>query len=96
MKISKWVDMGQEVEVEICAQDIRAALSEAFSVVTCDPLGEEGPNRNDVLIALNGMAAFLNALTEDQIATLLLGQRPIIQAFLLKAAARFAVPPEMA
>lgn len=34
MRISMWVEMSQEVEVEIGADDIRAALGEAFTRVT--------------------------------------------------------------
>jgi hypothetical protein len=30
MKISKWVEMSEEVEIEIGADDIRVALAEAF------------------------------------------------------------------
>ncbi len=60
-------------------------------MVTTDPLGEEGPNRNDIILALNSMAAFLNALTDKQIGMLKPAQRDTVQKFLLKAALRFAV-----
>lgn len=89
MKIRKWVDMGQEVEVEIGADDIRSALSEAFSRVMQDRLGEEGPTRQEVTLALNDIAIFFNALTDQQIDLLTLGQRNIVQVFLFKAAERF-------
>lgn len=89
MKVTKWVDMGQEVEVEVGADDIRGALAEAFAVVTEDRLGESGPNRNDVMLAMNSMAAFLNALTDGQIGLFNIAQRTFIESFLVKAAARF-------
>jgi hypothetical protein len=90
MKVSKWVDMGQEVDVEIGADDIRCALAEAFAVVTEDRLGEEGPNRNDVTYALNSIGAFLKALTDDQIALLGKPSRKLIKEFLETQAKRFA------
>ena len=95
MKVSKWVDMGQDVEVEIGADDIRYALSEAFSRVIQDPLGEAGPTRKDVTRALNDIATFLNALTDPQIDLLNLGQRSAVHAHLLKTAERFKIPGGM-
>ncbi len=94
MKITKWVDFGQEVEVNIGADDIRAALAEAFAVVTKDRLGEGGPSRNDVLTALNYIGTFLGALTDEQIGLLNFQQRVIIQGFMLKASNRFRPPTE--
>ena len=90
MKVSKWIDMGQEVEVEIGMDDIRAALNEAFSRVTTDPLGEEGPNVRTVMMAFNGLANFLNALTDAQIAMLTSVQQDVIRNFLARSAERFA------
>ncbi len=95
MKITKWVDFGQEIEINVDSKDISAALAEAFAVVTKDRLGEEGPNRNDILIALNAIAAFLNALTDQQISLMTLGQRITVSGFLAKHAARFKIPKEM-
>jgi hypothetical protein len=89
VKLSKWVDMGQEVEVEIGVDDIRAALGEAFEVVTRDPLGEEGPSRFDVIRALNMIGAFLNALTDEQIALLTDPVRRNVQTYLAKTSERF-------
>ena len=34
MRITKWVDMGADVEVHIDASDVAAALAEAFEHVT--------------------------------------------------------------
>ena len=89
MKVSKWVDMGQEVDVEIGADDIRCALAEAFAVATEDRLGEEGPNRNDVMYALNSIGAFLKGLTDEQIALLSPAQHRIIGEFLYDQSKRF-------
>jgi hypothetical protein len=92
VRVTKWVDMGQDVEVEISVEDIRAALSEAFEGITKDRLGEEGPSREDVARVLNSIAAFLNAITDKQIASLTPAQRAAVAPYLAKAAARFVEP----
>lgn len=92
MRVSKWVDMGQEVEIEIGMEEIRAALSECFAVVTDDRLGEEGPNRAEVAYALNSVGTFLNALTIEHIGKLNSAQRETIRIFLLTQAERFKEP----
>lgn len=89
MKIRKWVDFGQEVDVEIGMEDIRSALGEAFSNVTADRLGEERPNRGNVARALNSIAGFLNALTDEHVALLSSAARSTVRTFLVKAADRF-------
>jgi hypothetical protein len=89
VKVSKWVDMGADVEVEISAEDIRVALDEMFEEITHDRLGEDGPSCGEVTRALNGMARFLNALTDEHIARLTDGQRKTVHTFLGKAAERF-------
>jgi hypothetical protein len=94
MKISKWVDMGQEVDIEIDFNDIRVALAEAFEPITRERLGEEGPSCGDVGRALNSMAAFLNALTDEHIAQLTAMQRSVIGRFLADTSLRFKVPAE--
>ena len=92
MQIRKWVDMGQEVKVEIGMEDIRAALSECFETVTQDRLGEEGPNRAEVVMAINSIANFLNALTDSHIEKLTDVQRDVIHNFLSRSAERFKLP----
>jgi hypothetical protein len=89
MKVTKWVDFGQEVDVDIDATDIRCALAEAFAVVTRDRFEEDGPSRNDVLHAINNIGAFLKALTDEQIALLNEHQRSLTAEFLQVQADRF-------
>ncbi len=89
MKVSKWVDMGAEVDVEIGVDDVRAALGEAFSRVTQEHLGEEGPSAHDVKCALYSIGTFLNAMTDEHIALLEPKPREIVRAFLFKNAERF-------
>lgn len=90
MKITKWVDFGCEVDIDVSAEDISAALAESFVEATRDNLGEAPPSCGQVARALNGMAAFLNALTDEQIASMTTGQRGVVAKFLAKAATRFA------
>lgn len=90
MRINKWVDMGAEVEIEISVDDVRGALAECFAAVTEDRLGEP-PNIHDVTKAFNQIGAFLNAVTDEQIALLNDKQRETIGAYLTKQAARFSV-----
>ena len=35
MKVSNWVDIGQEVEIEIGLDEIRGVMAEAFANVDC-------------------------------------------------------------
>jgi len=90
MKVSKWVDFGQEVEVEIGVDDVRAALAEGFHLATEDRLGEPGPLPMEVIRAFNDMAIFLRALSDSQIALLTPAQRAVIHAFLSEQSQRFA------
>lgn len=68
----------------------------AFGNVTVDRLGEERPTCHDVARAFNSIAMFLNAVSDQQLDLLTIGQRVTIQAFLFKAAERFAPPVERA
>jgi hypothetical protein len=88
MKITKWVDMGEEVEVEVSTEDIRAALAESFAEVTKDLLGEL-PSTFPVVSALSDIGKFLRALSDEQIALLNPAQRRVVGQFLAEQAARF-------
>lgn len=89
MRIKTFVNFGQEVEVEIGMGDIRSALAECFVTVTADRLGEEVPSISDVTRALNTVATFLKALTDQQIAEFNDTQRKVIHDFLAEQAARY-------
>jgi hypothetical protein len=91
LRISKWVDVGAEVEIEIGLDDVRAAMAEAFENVTQDRLGEPGPNRAEIGMALNQVGTFLKALTDEHIAALSDPARKIVNAFLVEQAKRFQV-----
>ena len=89
MKLSKWVDMGQEVEIEVDFHDFRSAMNEAFSNVTDDRLGCEPPTGRDVIRALSDVGKFLNAMTDEHIALMNPAQRKIVREFLQANALRF-------
>lgn len=89
MKISKWVDMGQEVEIEIGVDDIRGSLAEAFARVTNERFEDE-PTVQDVMLALNSIAQFLRALTNEQIAKMNVHQQATIAGFLDEQSKRFS------
>jgi len=88
MKVTKWVEYSREVEIEIGADDIAAALSEAFARVPRDI--DDHPSRHDVTSALNSIARFFNGMKDEHIALLTDGQRKVTYKFLTLAATRFA------
>ena len=90
MRITKWVDIGDEVGIDIDVNDIRGALTEAFA--RTEQGFEELPTITDILRAFNQIGAFLNAFEQQHIDRLTLGHRSIIAAFLSEAADRFKVP----
>ena len=91
MRITKWVDMGAEVDVDIDARDISAALSEAFSVVV-EPKFEEVATARDVIRAIAMVGTFLTALTDEHIAALNEAQRTTVFRFLTKETKRWGKP----
>lgn len=91
MKVKQWVDFGQEVEIDVSITDIRAALGECFENVTQDRIGEEGPSVGDVLHALNSIAKFFNAMTDEQIALLSEKARIMVGNFLSDQEKRFKI-----
>lgn len=84
MKITKWVDMSQEVEVEIGIDDVRAALAESFAEVAKDFSGTAA-----MLLAFNRIGTFLRAVTSEHINMLEAHQRQTIGNFLAEQAKRF-------
>jgi hypothetical protein len=90
MKISKWVDMGQEVEIEIGTDDIRSALAEVFERATRDELDGSGPNRQEIIYAIDTLAKCLRALTNRHIDCLTHEQRKVVETFLAEQSKRYA------
>jgi hypothetical protein len=89
MKIKKWVEFSEEVEISIDYTDVRAAITEAFSRITPDP-DEQHPCRFDVINSFNNIGTFFAAITDEQILLMLPGQRKVIADFLGRQAERIA------
>lgn len=86
MMITKWVDMGSDVEINIDANDIAEALSEAFEHVTRDNFDDQ-PKTQDVTRALNSIGAFINGLKDEHM-TLLSGHARLTVAQFMEGAAK--------
>jgi hypothetical protein len=87
MTVKKWVESSQEVEIQIDADDIRCALSEAFDRANprdCD----DHPNRGDVTDALNAIGGFMNGLTEEHLALLSPAAIATVAGYFERTAAR--------
>lgn len=82
MKVRQWVELSQEVEIDIGRDEILAAFSES-------------PDPGETWFPiLNRYALCLNALPDATIATWSLSQRQAIRDFLMKHAARFLTSKE--
>ena len=81
MKITKWVEIGTEVEVEVTGEDIACH-------VFANP--ESGTN---VLQALNAVASVLTGVPNDRIKELLPKQKEVIEGFLREQAERYSANP---
>jgi hypothetical protein len=90
MKVSKWVDFGQDVEVDISINDIAGAIAEAWGRVVNLYLDEQ-PTRNEVITAMSRSLQMFKALTDEQIANLTPEQRAVIAKNLAETAERFQV-----
>lgn len=85
MTITKSVDLGyHEVEIQIGAEDVQQALSVELA-------DAEEKKEISVRRALNSIAVFLNALSEDQIKAQSPAVRELVSEFLTKHAKRFKV-----
>ena len=80
MRVTKFVEMSQEVTVDIGREEIQCALAEAFNDV-------EGARA--LLGAINTCAQFLRAITDERLAEMTVSQRKLISEFLADQAARF-------
>ena len=87
MIVKKWVEMSDEVEVQVGADDISAALSEAFAKVPRDI--DDRPNKHDVLVVLNSIGTFLRAFKDEHITQLTDAQRKTVREFLVTNGERF-------
>jgi hypothetical protein len=87
VKVTTWIDVSREVEVNIGADDIRRALTEAFAATNQND--EEAVNVHDIMRAFSCIASFLRAFTDEQVALLNESQRRVIGGFLEAQSRRF-------
>ena len=87
MRITKWVDMGADVEVHIDASDVAAALAEAFEHVTRDEF-DDHPTVMDVMRALNSVGTFINGMKDEHMRMLSSKSREVVASFMETAAKR--------
>lgn len=92
MRIEKWVELSDTVQVDVDVNDVRGALAEAFANVTEDRLGEERPKAADVMRCFALIGKFLLAVTDDQIAMLNDAQRRLIGNYLANQSLRYVQP----
>ena len=77
MRIEKWINIDQEIEIELSSEDI---------LLTFDNDAESLPS---VLRGLNDVATFLKGVSDSKIIEMSSGQRKIIMDFLLTEAKRY-------
>jgi len=77
MRIDKFIDFSQEVEIELSSDDINLILQEDSACLSI------------VLSNLNSVASFLKGIPSDIINELSDGQRKIIKEFLINESERY-------
>ncbi|HEA68602.1 MAG TPA: hypothetical protein ENI07_17525 [Desulfobacterales bacterium] len=77
MKIDKYIDFSQEIEIELSSEDIYLILSEDAESVPV------------VLQCLNSVASFLKGVPEARIAEMTNEQKTIIRDFLSEQSGRY-------
>ena len=77
MKVFKWVEWAQEVEIEIGSEDVHAVFTEPSATL------------REVLYQMNSIAVFLKGLPKERIEEFTDGQREVCSNFLMEQAERF-------
>ena len=85
MRITKWIDIQQEVEIDISWEDINNHLRSMMA--------RQAPHR--ILGALNDIACFFRSIPSEIISDITDSQRRVIKGFLLEQAERFSVDPDV-
>jgi hypothetical protein len=85
MKVTKWVEFSQEVEISLGVEDISSLLSESL-------ISERQETIQGVLYALNSIATFLRAIGDKQIAAMHPIHRRTVATFLAQQSGRFQNP----
>ena len=77
MRIKKWIDIEQEIDVDISVEDITVALAEDPDTTT------------RIMNGLNQAAEFMKGISDEMIGEMRVAQRIIIGQFLEKQADRY-------
>jgi hypothetical protein len=84
MRVRTWIEVEQEVEVNVSAADVTQMLSE-------EPDGDRA-----AMMGLNNCAFFMRAIPDTIIAEMSEEKRAIIRGFLEEQAARYSVSTQTA
>lgn len=79
MRVTKWIDVSQEVEIEIGTDEIQNAIKGWF---------DSGADHN-VKSALNDIAKFMKCISDEQIEKMGPASKAIVGKFLAEQSARF-------
>lgn len=82
MRITYWLEVQKEIEIDLSAEDISILYRDAYSE---DPKALQ----KEVLYNLNSVASFLRGVSDEIIGDLSDGQKKIISNFLKEQGARF-------
>lgn len=78
MRIRKFIDIQQEIEIDLSAEDIMLVLD------------RDGDSERHMLRCLNEVACFLNAISDKQIKSMNASQKKAIHEFLFSQSMRYA------
>lgn len=81
MKIEKFVEISDNLEIDIDADDIRACLRESIN---------DADTKATVLNTLNNIAQFINGIPDELLNEITDKQKQIVYEFMVNAANRFA------
>lgn len=91
MTITTMVDLpAVEANVQVDLKDVRAMMAEAFSNIN-NREDDDKPSTYTIKRALNDIACFLNAMTDEMIGQLEPAPRKLVADFLAKNSERFKV-----
>lgn len=83
MKVYKWIETSQEVEIDISSEDVHAIFTEPTASI------------REVLYQFNCIAAFLNGLPDKRIAEMNKKQREVVSKFLIEQSERIKPPLDL-
>src|ERR1035438_7793979 len=82
MKVTKWVEFSQEVEISLGVEDLHGLLAESL-------VSDRQETLREVLHGMNAVLSFLRAVGDDQIAAMLPVHRQLVATVLAEQIVRF-------